>query len=437
MTRPIRGHAALPLVLLLIVAACGGNSTPSASPSGTAAPSATTAPSGAAPSSPVASPSASAAGEDALYDAIEGQVVQIRGLKPVDVARQTIGADELKQINQKDFDEDNPAEYVAANERLYKALGLLAEDQSLRTLFLDLIDSQVAGFYRPDEDKLYVVSRSGAINGADKITFAHEYTHALQDSNFPGVFAEQKELLDQSDQAMARSAIYEGDATILMSLWALAGNLTPAELQDVVAAGSDPEANAILAATPPILRESLLFPYDAGVAFLTPIQAAGNWTGIDAVYDALPESTEQVLHPEKYTAKEAPIKVEIPADLATDLGSGWSVALQDTFGEFQMKTWLTQMGVPAADATAAAAGWGGDRLAVLDGPDDSWGVVMRTAWDSEADAAAFETAATTATAKAGGPAGVFPGEGGTTRWVVIGSDDATTGKLTGALGLAG
>jgi hypothetical protein len=213
--------------------------------------------------------------------------------------------------------------------------------------------------------------------------------------------------------------------------------LTQAELQDVVAAGSDPAANAVLAATPAILRESLLFPYDAGVAFLTPIQAAGDWAAIDAVYDALPTSTEQVIHPEKYTAKEAPIKVTIPADLAADLGSGWSVALQDTFGEFQMKSWLGQSGVASTDAGAAAAGWGGDRLAVLDGPGDSWGVVMRTAWDTEADAAAFETAATTATGKAGGPGGVFVGAGGTTRWIVIGSDDATANKLTGVLGLAG
>ena len=64
-------------------------------------------------------------------------------------------------------------------------------------------------------------------------------------------------------------------------------------------------------------------------------------------------------------------------------------------------------------------------------------VVMDTAWDTDADAAAFESAATTALAKAGGSAKVFPGAGGTTRWVVIGSDDATLAKVANALGLAG
>jgi hypothetical protein len=40
-------------------------------------------------------------------------------------------------------------------------------------------------------------------------------------------------------------------------------------------------------------------------------------------------------------------------------------------------------------------------------------------------------------AKAGGPGQVLPGEGGTTRWVVIGSDAAALGKIAGILGLAG
>jgi len=437
----IRPRLHLPSTLLaglaILVAACGGSTTPTASPSATAAP--TSAPASASPaaSAPTTSSSPAAGGdEDAIYDAIEAQVLEIRGLDAVDVDRETIDGAELKAMNEADFDKDNPPEYVAANERLYKALGLMPESDSLRSLFLELVDSQVAGFYQPDAKKLYVVSRSGAINGADKITFAHEYDHALQDANFPGVFAEQKDLLDQSDQALARAVVYEGDATILMSYWALP-NLTPAEIQEVIAAGSDPASNEILARTPAILRESLLFPYDTGVAFLTPIQASEGWAGVDAVFADLPRSTEQVLHPEKYQAKEEPVAVTLPSDLAADLGDGWSVALEDTFGEFQMRTWLRETGVPDPGATDAAAGWGGDRLAVLDGPGDSWGVVMKTAWDTEADAEAFEAAAATATGAAGGPGGVFVGEGGLTRWVVIGSDDATSETLANVLGLAG
>nr|MBA2300468.1 hypothetical protein [Chloroflexota bacterium] len=269
-----------------------GLATPSPSPSAS--------PSAASPSpSAAASPSASgtplpSGAADAIYDAIESRVVQIRGLEPTTVERQTIDEEALKAYTAKSFDEDNPPEYVAASERLYKAFGLMPQDQSLKELYLELLGSQVAGFYDPDEKQLFVVSRTGQITGADKITFAHEYDHALQDASFE-VFADQKELLDESDEALARAAIYEGDATLLMIVWAGA-NLTPEEFADVQAAGTDPESIAILERTPAILVESLLFPYTAGQAFVLPIQTAGGWKAVDALYDDLPSSTEQILH---------------------------------------------------------------------------------------------------------------------------------------------
>ena len=166
----------LSVVGALVLAACGP-ATESPSPSATPAPTPSAVP--ASPASPTGAPQG-----DAVYDAIEEQVVALRGLDRIDVARETIDVERLKELSSADFDKDNPPEYVAASERLYKALGLMDEDASLRELFLDLIGSQVAGFYRPDDKKLYVVSRSGEINGADKITFAHEYDHALQDANF-------------------------------------------------------------------------------------------------------------------------------------------------------------------------------------------------------------------------------------------------------------
>jgi len=353
-------------------------------------------PSVAPTASPSASPSSapsplSSAAADAIYEAIEAQVVEMRGLEPVDVKRETIDTEALKAFNVGTFDEDNPPEYIAANERLYKAFGLLPPDQSLKQLYLDLIDSQVAGFYRPDDKTLYVVSRTGTINGADKITFAHEYDHALQDAAFP-VFKDMKELLDETDRALARAAIYEGDATWLMFQWGSA-HLTPEEFAAAQAAGADPESMAVLERTPPILVESLLFPYTAGPAFIVPIHTAGGWPAVDALYDKLPLSTEQILHPDKFRAGEEPVAVKLPATLATEMGVGWNEGPQDTFGEFQLGVWLRESGISASDASAAAAGWGGDRLAVLNGPDEAWAVVMRSTWDTDEDATAFRQAA--------------------------------------------
>ena len=99
---------------------------------------------------------------DAAYDAIEEQVIEIRGLEPErQVARRIIDEAELRTLITEQFNEDAPPEYVAANDRLYKALGLIPADADLREMTLDLLSGGVAGFYRSDQDTLYIVSKTG------------------------------------------------------------------------------------------------------------------------------------------------------------------------------------------------------------------------------------------------------------------------------------
>jgi hypothetical protein len=277
---------------------------------------------------------------------------------------------------------------------LYKALNLIPATTDLRDLSLDLLSGGVAGFYRSDEGKLYVVSNSGGPGPNERFYFSHEYNHALQDQNFT-VFKDQDGVLDQSDRMLARASVYEGDSTLLMTQWA-AGNMTRDELLEVVAAGSDPAVQAAIDGAPAILRDTLTFPYTTGFGFVSSKQTAGGWPAIDALYAKMPASTEQIMHPDKYAAGEAPVDVTLPADLASRLGAGWSVPLMDTFGEYQLSVWLRENGVPAADVSPAAAGWGGDRLAVLEGPDGPWAVVLDTTWDTEKDATEFADAAHTA-----------------------------------------
>jgi hypothetical protein len=425
--------ACLAIVVALLAAACA-QTTPSASSSvpPTATPGSTPTPTASA-----AAPSGSAAsGADAIYDAVESQVVAIRGLQPKKaVDRQLIDRSQLRTMLTQEFDQDTPPAYVAATERLYKSLGLIPADASLRTISLDLLSGGVAAFYRHDQGKLYVVSTTGQPGPVERFYFSHEYDHALQDQNST-IFKDFDKVLDQSDQLLARQAIYEGDATLLMSQWA-AANLNQSELLELLKATADPTAQEAIAKAPAILRDTLTFPYTTGLAYVQNVQSAGGWPAVNAYFTKMPTSTEQILHPEKYLAGEAPIAVTIPADLATQLGSGWSVPLKDTFGELQIGIWLRADGVADADAKAAAAGWGGDRLAVMDGPNGTWAMAMHTVWDTTTDATQFEKAATTALAKAAGSAQVLPGSGGTTRWVVVASDPATLAHVANVLGLAG
>lgn len=427
--------ARLALVSLALALVACASSAPTTSPN--ASPSASVVTSAAPTAAPIASATPAASVDPtAIYDAIERQVVAIRGLTPSKpVERQVIDEAKLRTIITKLFDEETPPAYLAGQERLYKALGLMPQDGSVRDLSLDLMTGQVLGFYRDDQGKLDIVSRTGRIGGMEKATYAHEFDHALQDQAWT-VFKDQRGVLDRGDWRLARLAAYEGDATLLMARWLL-GNATPEDVQDVLKASTDPAQTALLEGIPAIMKETLLFPYATGLAFVQAVQAKGGWAAVDKLYERMPESTEQVIHPEKYTAGEAPVQVDLPADLATSLGAGWSVPMQDTFGEMQTAVWLREGGVAAAAADDAAAGWGGDRLAVIEGPDDTWAVAWQIVWDTPADAAAFEAAATTALAKAGGTAQVLPGVGGTTRWVLVASDAPTMNRVANVLGLAG
>jgi hypothetical protein len=200
-----------------------------------------------------------------------------------------------------------------------------------------------------------------------------------------------------------------------------------------VEASTDDEQTALLESMPAILSGTLQFPYIAGLELVMAPQAQGGWSAIDAMFERPPASTEQVLHPEKYEASEDPVDVELPDGLIEGMGAGWTLGLEDTFGEYQIGIWLQDSGNPDATAALAAAGWGGDRMAYLTGPDGADALVWRTDWDTEDDAAQFTTAALTAI-RGLGDADVL-GLDGTERWVVLASDAASLDLAIAAAGL--
>ncbi|NJD29140.1 MAG: hypothetical protein FIA92_12700 [Chloroflexi bacterium] len=380
--------------LALVLAACG--STPTSAP--TAAPTAAPTTTADAPTTvPTPSGTPRPAPEVVLPE-IRAAVSDIRGLQPQgDVEPTVIDEATLRQNLEAEFDAEYTAEELAVTEDLYATLGLLPPDSSLRELQLDLLGGQVAGYYSPDRDELFVVSRSGGIGPVEWATYAHEFTHQLQDQHFDlGTFG--LDATDQTDRALAALSLIEGDATAAQSAW-MQTALTPEELGEIVRASVDPAALEVLRRAPAILRETALFPYREGFAFVSAILAGGGYPAVDAAYADPPASTEQVIHPDKYASREAPVEVTIPVGLAEALGAGWTEAGRDTLGEATLRTWLREGGLEGAQAGLAAAGWGGDRAVLLRGPDGALGVALVTEWDSAADADEFANAARTASAE--------------------------------------
>ena len=423
MNRPAVALAAL----VFMLAACGG-----ASPSTSRSPDASPAPTSAPTPPPSAAPTGDVA---ALYREIEDQVIAERGLPAKERIEPTVlPQDEAKARLKAQFEKDNPPDKIAVAEETLKALGLLPADASLNTLYVDMLGSQVAGFFDPATREIVVVSKSGAIGAVEKVTFAHEFTHVLQDQAF-GLQGIDVDAVGQGDRSLGRLALVEGDATLMLTRW-LAEHLPPAELGELLKV--DPEAQAQLARMPATLRETLMFPYQQGFTFVNSLWSRGGWQAVDRAYGRLPDSTEQVLHPAKYETRELPAEVALDAGgLAKAMGAGWSATPEDTLGEFQLSVWLRENGVKALPAGDAAAGWGGDRLAYLRGPNGAYALALVTAWDSAGDVSEFLAAAKTAASNLPGSAEarVVPaadGAGSLDRVVVlVASDGATLNFLRG------
>lgn len=343
-----------------------------------------------ASSSPSASPSASL---DPVVEmaAIEGQVRQLRGLPDPSIGpARVVSRAELGGLLTSIFDRDWPPDRLAAEDLTLHGLGLLTADQEIRQLTERLYADQVLGFYDPTERRMVVVSDAGLTPEA-RITYAHEYTHALQDAAFDTAAA-RKAVAGEDDRDAALVALEEGDASTAMVLWAI-GRMTPEELIGITQTPI-PETVGI----PGWMVRRLEFPYLAGAEFVGRLYASGGWDAVNAAYADPPASTEQILHPDTYVANKVPDAVS-PPQIVAALGSGWTEREETTLGEAWIGIWLSGIGADQASADQAAAGWGGDRIVVASGPDGAWALAWRFSWDAPIEAREFATAYTAAGAQ--------------------------------------
>jgi hypothetical protein len=195
---------------------------------------------------------------------------------------------------------------------------------------------------------------------SQRTEIAHEIAHALADQHF-GLrrflrLAPEGEPRLDGDATRARLAIVEGDAL-----------LTGLELADPQENFLGMHALAALAtrlritpsAAAPRWFEALgELTHVDGLLFVAGVRARRPFAAVDALWRDPPASTEQILHPEKYDACEAPIAIEaaaLPALPGFGRPSG-----SDVLGEWAIRTWLAAT-LPPEIAARAAAGWGGDR----------------------------------------------------------------------------
>ena len=386
-TPPPATATAAPTATASIAAPTGAPASPT--PSGTAP--------GTPPSGPSTTPNADIA---AQVNQVMAQVPPIRELDPLrDTPLQVISRDDFHDFVQNEFTDQVDPVQLAAQQRLLQRLGLLPDDANLEQLMIDLQSGAAAAFYRPDNQTMYVIDDGTPFDAAERWYVSHEYTHALDDQHFQ-IGANTITDPSESDAALAQLGVIEGDATTTMQLWAQQ-YLSLQELIEISLLSFNGEDLQMLDSMPPYLVRQLTFPYQEGFTFISGLQTQQGWDAVNQALQSYPPSTEQILHPDKYAAHEAPITVQLDDPTADLGGGGWKQTYIDTFGELNMQMWVAGgeqpnspiPGLPigAWPHAADVAGWGGDRVAMWERDESgSWAIAWKTAWDMSTDADEFE-----------------------------------------------
>jgi Zn-dependent peptidase ImmA (M78 family) len=341
----------------------------------------------------------------AVSDEVLRDVAKLRGLavlKPVTNGLKS--RSDIRSIVLEDMAKSTTPRKLADSTLLLRFLGLVPNDFELERETVALLTEQIAGFYDP-KTKVFYLADWIPID-EQRPVMAHELTHALTDQHF-NLARFEKWPDGDSDAELAARALVEGDATALMIEFSLDERGAPHDLGKIPVSLSDvlrtsvnePDAeHPVFTKAPAVLKESLQFPYVYGVGFVQELLRNGSWTRVSDAYRALPVSTEQVLHPQKYLANEQPVKVDLP-NVAPLLGKDWSRIDSDVNGEFG---YYLILGAALDDrqAAAAAAGWGGDHYDFyVDASRTKPVLVHESAWDSEGEAQEFYAAYSTRIAK--------------------------------------
>lgn len=253
-----------------------------------------------------------------------------------------------------------PAATQSYDTELLRALGLLGADQQLRPLLAQAWVRPRAPVLDTRTSTVYVArgsdARGAALSGLVNALYAERY-------GLPAAPA------GSSDEALALAAAAEGAAELAVR------NLRTAQ------AAPTPSSPAAV-----FLGLEAQFVDALGLRLASTLLNVGGDRAVRGLLQRPPISTEQVLHVDKYLAREKPVAMELPASPA-----GFSLVRDDTFGELDVRALLAVFQVPRLDRVGS--GWGGGLSAVYRDGSGHDSVALRLDWDTPLDAEEWAEAA--------------------------------------------
>jgi hypothetical protein len=317
-------------------------------------------------------------------------VARLRSLEPKGPIQKGVKSrEEILQYLKQEMNDHYGKDELKDEGTLLQDLGLIPRDLDYVAFTLKLLAEQVSGYYDPEKKAFFI---AGWLPAEDqKPAMVHELTHALQDQYFDleGMVKRDRDA-QNDDMTLAHQAIAEGDATAVMLDYLLEPTgRTFLQLPDLVFVM---EAQLslmnsqfeLLQTAPDYIKETLVFPYSYGAAFLQRARAHGEpWSVVDKIYSDLPSSTEQIIHPEKYLVERDAPKPVLVKDPVPQLGKDWKVTYKNVLGEFSLYL-LLKLDLSDETAKKAASGWGGDQVILAEDTTNYRSAVFAdSVWDDQ------------------------------------------------------
>ncbi len=303
------------------------------------------------------------------------------------VKRKLLTREQVVAILKQKMDEDKDTARIERSAIVLEKFGLLPQHFALRPFLLKLLGEQVAGFY---DSKTKTVNLLNWIDAdTQKPVLAHELTHALQDQyqtahgitldkwenagpdGTPRNLTEDREHLRFDETGTAREAVLEGQAMVAYYDYDLSvegkgrtlrtlPDILPNTLADAAEKNSDKASESpVLDSAPPVLRDSLLFPYQEGLMFEQQLlKDRGTAGAFAAVLSKPPSTSYEILHPHFYEQGGTAPLLSIP-DLHPLLDKQWAPYDVGVIGALDVRMLAEAMADKGAGADAAPAWDGG------------------------------------------------------------------------------
>ena len=263
-------------------------------------------------------------------------------LDPVEVELEGEGAFQDRLL--EDFDDD--ADQLRTTEVFLEGLGLVEPGVDLVESMRELLGGGVVGFYDPETKELVV--RGAALTPYVRTTIAHELVHALDDQHHD---LDRPEYDDADDEiGFGFTAVVEGNARRVEE--AYRASLTDDERQQAASEELALGAGLDLGDVPLVLIDMIGAPYSLGQRFVEDLADRGGEAAVDAAFATPPRTSEQVLDPERYAAREPAVAVAAPQVPGEVVDEG-------VLGELLVLLVLAD-DLGTDEARVAAEGWGGD-----------------------------------------------------------------------------